>query len=276
MARVWQMRRAPGKAGAVALGAAVAPRAAVYSGHRKKETCVSAKPLVILQHDPDDPPAGIGTALSALGVPFEVRRLHEGDALPAWPLEAAGFISLGGAMHVHETHRHAFLAAEVKLLRRVIHAGGPVWGVCLGAQLVAQAAGGDVYKLKTPEVGWVSVEKEADDPLLQGVSSPFTAFCWHEYACTVPTTSHLIASSAQGVQVFRAGGRAWATQFHPELDAVTAPHWVEDAAEKHAHLGEEWRRSLREDTEKNLTANAVLCRRITENFVLASGLPHGA
>ena len=233
---------------------------------------MTAKPLVILQHEPDAPPAGIGTALEALGVPYEVRHLYKGDALPQWPHEIGGLIVLGGAMHVHQTREHAFLAAEVKLLRHVIHDGGPVWGVCLGAQLVAQAAGGDVYKLKQPEVGWITVEKVADDPLLHGISSPFTAFSWHEYACTVPTTSHLVASSEHGVQVLRAGGKAWATQFHPEVDASIASHWVDDAASNYSRLGEAWARQLREDTEKNLPGNASLCRTLTENFVLSTGL----
>ena len=268
--RVWQTRRVPGKAAACA---AASPRPQrVYSNHSGKETIVSAKPLVILQHDPDDPAAGIATALEGLGVSFEVRRLYEGDPLPEWPYGLAGIIALGGAMHAHQTSQYPFLAPEIKLLRHVIHDGGPVWGVCLGAQLVAEAAGGDVYKLKTPEVGWVSVEKEVDDPLLNGVSSPFTAFCWHEYACTVPTTSHLIASGPQGVQAFRAGGRAWATQFHPEVDATTIPHWVDDAAKAYSRLGEDWARRLREDTEKNLVANSALCRTLTENFVVNSGL----
>lgn len=234
---------------------------------------MSAKHLVLLQHDPDDPPAGIATALTALGVPFEVRRLYDGDALPVWPDEAAGFISLGGFMHTSQTRQYPFLADEVKLLRHVIHQGGPVWGVCLGAQLVAEAAGGDVFKLKTPEVGWVTVEKESDDPILHGISSPFTAFCWHQYACAVPTTSHLIATSDQGVQVFRAGGRAWATQFHPELDVTIAPHWVEDAASAYAkQRGEDWHYRLRKETEEHLAANARLCHQITENFVVNSGL----
>lgn len=232
---------------------------------------MSANPLVILQHDADDPPAGIATALSALGVRFEVRRLYDGDGLPA-PHEAAGVISLGGAMHAHETHKHPFLDDEVKLLRHLIHDGAAVWGVCLGAQLVALAAGGDVFKLKTPEIGWVSIEKEVDDPILHNVSSPFTAFCWHEYACTVPTTSHLVASSAAGVQVFRAGGNAWATQFHPEIDASIAPHWVDDAVTRLKHVDEAWPAKLRNDTEDNLPAAAALCRQLTENFVVHCGL----
>ncbi|HEY5386404.1 MAG TPA: type 1 glutamine amidotransferase [Thermoleophilia bacterium] len=230
------------------------------------------KPLVILQHEPDDPPGSIGVALRDLRVPFEVRRLNEGDALPEWPHETSGIIALGGSMHVTQTREHPYLAAEIKLMRRIVHQGGPVWGVCLGAQLLAIAAGGDVYKRKTPEVGWVSIERVADDPLLRGVSSPFFAFDWHEYSCSVPATSHLIARTGSGVQAFRAGGRAWATQFHPEVDATMAPHWVRDAAKEHHEQGKDWIDRLQADTDRYLPAYPSFCRTLTENFVLASGL----
>jgi GMP synthase (glutamine-hydrolysing) len=230
------------------------------------------KPLVILQHEPDDPPGSIGVALRDLGVPFEIRHLDEGDALPEWPREAAGIIALGGSMHVTQTKEHPFLADEIKLMRRIVHEGGPVWGVCLGAQLLALAAGGDVYKRKTPEVGWVSIEKVADDPLLHGISSPFIAFSWHAYSCSVPATSHLIARKGDGVQVFRAGGKAWATQFHPEVDASMAPHWVEDAAKEHHEQGKEWIDQLHADTVRHLPAYPSFCRTLTENFVRASDL----
>jgi len=230
------------------------------------------KPLVILQHEPDDPPGSIAVALRNLGVPFEVRHLDKGDALPEWPHETSGIIALGGSMHVTQTREHPFLAGEIKLMRRIVHEGGPVWGVCLGAQLLALAAGGDVYRRQTPEVGWVSIEKVADDPLLRGISSPFVAFNWHEYSCSVPATSHLIARKGDGAQAFRAGGRAWATQFHPEVDAVMAPHWVEDAAKEHHEQGQDWIEQLHADTETYLPAYPSFCRTLTENFVLTCGL----
>ena len=230
------------------------------------------KPLVILQHEPDDPPGSIAVALRDLGIPFEVRRLDEGDDVPEWPQEASGIIALGGSMHVTQTREHPFLAGEVRLMRRIVHAGGPVWGVCLGAQLLAIASGGDVYRRKKPEVGWVSIEKVADDPLLRGISSPFVAFSWHAYSCNVPATSHLIARKGNGVQAFRAGGRAWATQFHPEVDDAMAPHWVRDAAKEHHEQGKEWIDQLRADTATYLPAYPSFCRTLTENFVLASGL----
>jgi GMP synthase (glutamine-hydrolysing) len=230
------------------------------------------KPIVVLQHEPDDPPGGVGATLEDLGVLYEVRRLDLGDALPRWPQETSGIIALGGAMHPTETREHRFLEDEIKLMRRIVHEGGPVWGICLGAELLTIACGGDVYKLKRPELGWVTIEKLVDDPLLNGIWSPFTAFNWHSYGCRVPSTSHLVAEHDGVVQVFRAGGRAWATQFHPEIDAAMAPHWVVDAVREHPELGAGLGERLRAETEQHLPGNASFCRRLTENFVLTSGL----
>ena len=155
-------------------------------------------------------------------------------------------------MHVTQTKDYPFLAEEIKLMRRMVHEGGPVWGICLGAQLLAIAAGGDAYQRKHPEVGWTTIEKVADDPLLHGISSPFVAFNWHEYSCKLPPTAHLVATCGDGVQVFRAGGRAWGTQFHPEVDAEMAPHWVRDAVKEQKHLGAGFEEQLRAETDERL------------------------
>ena len=230
------------------------------------------KPLTIVQHEPDDPPGSIAVALKELKVPFEVRRVDLNEGLPVWPDETSGIISLGGAMHATQTHDYPFLADEIKLMRRMVHEGAPVWGICLGAQLLAIAAGGDAYRRKHPEVGWTSIEKVADDPLLHRISSPFVAFNWHEYSCKLSPTSHLVAVCGEGVQVFRAGGRAWGTQFHPEVDAEMAPHWVRDAVKEQKHLGEAFADKLRSETDERLPAYPAFCRRITENFVVNAGL----
>ena len=74
------------------------------------------------------------------------------------------------------------------------------------------------------------------------------------------------------MQVFRAGGRAWGTQFHPEVDAEMAPHWVRDAVKEQKHLGESFAEKLRAETDERLPAYPAFCRRITENFVVNAGL----
>jgi GMP synthase-like glutamine amidotransferase len=230
------------------------------------------QPLTILQHEPDDPPGSIAVALEEFGVPYVVCRLDQGDELPAWPGGTSGIISLGGAMHVTDTHKHPFLADEMHLMRRMVHEGAPVWGICLGAQLLAIASGGDAFRRKRPEVGWTKIEKVHDDPILHGITSPFVAFNWHEYSCKLSPTSHLVARCGDGVQVFRTGGRSWGTQFHPEVDADMAPHWVSDAIKEQKHLGDAFAEELRAETEARLPGYPAFCRQLTENFLHTSGL----
>ena len=229
------------------------------------------KPVVILQHEPDDPPGSLRIALRALKVPYDIRRLDHGDPVPAAD-ELSALIALGGAMHVTQTREFPFLEAEKQLMRRMVQAGAPVWGICLGAQVLTEAVGGEVYKRERPEIGWVSIEKVADDPLLRGISSPFVAFGWHEYSCKLPPTAQLVAENAAGVQVFRAGGRSWATQFHPEVDAAMAPHWVDDAVKEHGEQGAEFVARLHDDTAKLLPGYPAFCQRLVHNFLDASGL----
>jgi GMP synthase-like glutamine amidotransferase len=264
MASVLQTARRDGKTARAA--------GAVYSGISAEELFMSQKPLTIVQHEPDDPPGSIAVALGELGVPFEVRRVDLGDDLPASPHATAGLISLGGAINVDQQRKYPFLTDEIRLMRQMVHEGAPIWGICLGAQLLAEASGGAVFKRAQPEVGWTAIEKVVDDPLLRGVSSPFVAFNWHAYSCKLSPTSHLIARCGQGVQVFRAGGRAWGTQFHPEVDAEMAPHWVRDAAQEMKHLGPGFAEDLRRETEERLPDYPAFCRRLTENFLLASNL----
>lgn len=230
------------------------------------------KPIVILQHEPDDPPATVAEALADLRVPFEVRRLDLGDALPRFPDETSGLIVMGGSMHVHQGDDYPFLEAEKTYLRTLLKHSAPVWGICLGAQLLALAAGGQVYERPVPEIGWVEIEKTLDDPLLYGVGSPFVAFEWHLYSFTLPPFAEVVAERDDGLQVFRAGGRAWGTQFHPEVDADMIERWIADEAKDLDRRFPGLAEKMRAETPARLPANAAFCRRLTENFLLTSGL----
>ena len=230
------------------------------------------RPIVILQHEPDDPPATVARVLEDLGVAFEVRRLDEGAALPAYPDETSGLIVMGGSMHVHQGDAYPFLEAEKVYLRTLLKHSAPIWGICLGAQLLTLAAGGEVYERRVPEIGWTSIEKTLDDPLLHGSGSPFVAFEWHLYSCKLPPFGQLVAERADGLQVFRAGGRAWGTQFHPEVDADMIEHWIADEAKDLEHRFPGLADAMRNETPSRLAANDAFCRRLTTNFLLTSGL----
>ncbi len=244
----------------------------VYLTSYEREETVAIKPLVLLQHEEENPPGEIGAALERVSMPFEVRRLDRGDALPVWPDEACGIISIGGARTLEQLRELPHYAEEKQLMQTIVRQGGPLWGVCLGAQLLTLACGGQVWRSQRAPVGWVRVQKVLEDPLLERVSSPFPAFSWRKLACSEPLTARRVASSDETPWVFRVGGRAWGIQFHPEITAELAERWLADILEEEGDAGDEFVAQLTVDTEQYLPINARFCQTLTENFVYASGL----
>lgn len=150
---------------------------------------------------------------------------------PPRPLEDyAALIVLGGDQNVCEQDRYPYLTDELALLRDWLPGGRPVLGVCLGAQLLAQAAGGEVVRATSRELGWLDVDvlpAAATDPLLAFAPARVTALQWHTYAVEPPPGATLLASSPVCPQAFRLGD-AWGVQFHPEVDAAILAGWLGD------------------------------------------------
>jgi GMP synthase (glutamine-hydrolysing) len=107
----------------------------------------------------------------------------------------------------------------------------PVLGVCLGAQLLAAAAGSEVHRVEAPEIGWLEVERlpAGDaDPVAGALPERFTAFQWHSYACRLPAGAVELARSPVCAQAFMLGGSAWGVQFHPEVTPDILEEWIGD------------------------------------------------
>ena len=140
-------------------------------------------------------------------------------------------LTFGGAMHPDQDDEYSWLATERKLLAGLIERGVPTLGVCLGSELVAQAARGNTARMPDPEIGWyeVAVTDEGErDPLLASLSSAFDAFQWHSYECLPADGAVELARSAAGLAAFRIGERAWGIQFHAEVTAADLEHWIRD------------------------------------------------
>ena len=153
--------------------------------------------------------------------------------LPAPPPNGFGaMLVLGGAMHLDEEQEHAWLRSEKELLREFLARGTPALGVCLGAQLLAEVAGGRVARSARPEIGWTPVEvtpAAAGDALLARVPPRFESFQWHSYEVYAPPTAVALARSARCLQAFRLGEAPWwGIQFHAEATAETIAGWIAD------------------------------------------------
>jgi GMP synthase (glutamine-hydrolysing) len=138
----------------------------------------------------------------------------------------------GGPMNVDEEHEHAWLRAEKRFLRELLERGTPTLGVCLGSQLVAEAAGGEVWRADRPEIGWHEIEltpEGAADPLLGVLPERFESFQYHHYEWLEPPGGVTLARSALALQAFRLGNRpVWGLQFHPEVTEPDLRSWFDD------------------------------------------------
>ncbi len=102
----------------------------------------------------------------------------------------------------------------------------PFMGCCYGLGILAHHLNGDVSKAQFGEPVGPSVctamPDAAQDPLLEGLAPEFEVFVGHKEAVQSlpPATVHLLSSAPCPIQMIRYGQNVYATQFHPEADAV--------------------------------------------------------
>jgi GMP synthase (glutamine-hydrolysing) len=168
-----------------------------------------------------------GPALRDAGAELDERFLRAGDPLPA-PGDADGILVLGG----EQTAPDPALADQAALLRDATAQGVPVLGVCLGAQLLAHAHGGEVRKLARRHLDWLELRPlpAADgDPVLGSLPPDAAGVHWNEDGFALPPGAvELLRSPAGTGEGFRIGERSWGVQFHPELDGPAIDDWYAD------------------------------------------------
>jgi GMP synthase (glutamine-hydrolysing) len=176
--------------------------------------------VLVIQHAAPETPGILGDVLRGRRIPIEVVHTHEGAAVPGSVAGRRGLVVMGGPMGVYEQSIHPHLGDEIRLIRAALDAEIPVFGVCLGSQLLAAALGARVAPA-TREIGWFPVEltgAAAGDSLWNGIETPFTPFHWHGDAFDLPPGAvHLARSERTPLQAFSFGGRAYGTLFHLEV-----------------------------------------------------------
>ena len=173
----------------------------------------------------------LGDALVAAGVHLRMCRVYAGDPVPAGCEGLSGLVVMGGPMSAASDQDFPTRQAELLLLQRALGIGLPVLGICLGAQLLALAAGGRVFPgARGPEIGWGDVDltpAAADDALLSDLPGRMRVLHWHGDTFDLPPgAQHLASSAVYPQQAFRMGACAWGLQFHLEVDSPTVEGFV--------------------------------------------------
>ena len=185
--------------------------------------------ILVLQHAGCEPPGVYEDELRERRIPLHRVLLDEGQELPDWR-PYAGILVMGGAMGADEEHIHPWLAAEKRLIAEAVGAGRPYWGVCLGAQLLASSLGARVLSGPRPELGVLPVQLTAEaaaDPVFADAPPSFATLQWHGDTYELPAGAVQLARSDLYEQQAFAVGRAYALQFHLEVDGPLAASWME-------------------------------------------------
>lgn len=200
--------------------------------------------VLVVEHQKNAGLGQLAPRLRANGLELVTVGPDTGESVPGSLDGFDALIVLGGAMGPTEDERAPWLPATRSLITEAIDSETPMLGICLGAQLLATAAGGHVRTMPAgPEVGLCKVEfaeSASADPVFGGIASstlPVVQWHWLE-ADTLPLNTEVLASSdACANQAFRVGSTAWGVQFHPEALGPTASDWVDEDPDSLDELG---------------------------------------
>jgi GMP synthase (glutamine-hydrolysing) len=165
-------------------------------------------------------------------------------------------VVLGGPIGVYESDAYPFLVAETKLVEKRLRADKPIVGICLGAQIMAQALGARVYPSGVKEIGWAPVAlTDAGRQSCLAALDKTPLLHWHGDTFDLPNGAMLLASSSMVQhQAYSFGRGALALQFHVEVKGRDLEKWfighaAEIAASKSVSVT-----GLRADTARHAAA----------------------
>lgn len=192
-----------------------------------------SRPVALVVHHGRSRPGRVATVLA--------RRNHRlkrccpalGQPLPD-PATLAGAVVFGGPMSANDDHTLPYLGEEMRWIDRLLAAGTPYFGVCLGAQLMARCLGARVapHDEGMMEIGYWPIQ-----PTNRGahvIDALSHVYHWHGEGFDLPDGAELLATGATfRNQAMRFGPNAYGVQFHPEVTREILSWWTTEA---HDHL----------------------------------------
>lgn len=185
------------------------------------------KPIAIFRHFPPEGPGYFAEFLSRHGIPWELIRIDQGDAVPRNARDYSGLVFMGGPMSVNDDL--PWILFVLPLIRDAVAHDVPLLGHCLGGQLISKALGGVVSKNPVKEIGWGKVEV-ADNATARewfGDIRSFDSFHWHGETFSLPQGAVPLLSGAYCANQAYAIGKHLALQCHIEMTEPMIRDWCE-------------------------------------------------
>jgi len=213
---------------------------------------------LILQHEDPTPPGHVTGWLAEHDAGVETLRIDIDDR-EVDPTRYDLIVSLGSEFAAFDDSK-PFVPREARLMRAAIDADVPVLGLCFGGQMLARALGGEVFRGKESEIGWLPIRSRDPELVPDG---PW--FQWHFDSFTVPPGATLVAESDVGPQAFVAG-RSLGLQFHPEVTTEIMDDWVREYRHELDADGVD-PDALLEETKRRATESRRMAWQLLERFL---------
>ena len=161
---------------------------------------------------------------------YEVSYFDAGiDLFDTATLSAADLVViLGGPIGVYDTDRYPFLAGERAALETRLTLGKPTLGMCLGAQLIAQALGAEVISTGRVEIGYslLTLTDQGHASVLAGLES-VPVLHWHGDEFDIPLGRHVSrVRLVSQIRPFPSGSQILGLQFHLEAEHTEIERWL--------------------------------------------------
>jgi len=187
-----------------------------------------------LQHVPFETPGNIEAWIKQSGHSISFTYFFNNVHLPALK-DFDVLVIMGGPMSVHDENDYPWLKKEKEFISATIRENKKILGICLGAQLIAEALGAKVFNNKEKEIGFMPVHfiKDAvQNDLFKNFNEDETVFHWHGETFDLPRGAVLIASTQACInQAYSIGDKIIGLQFHLEV----TPEIVKDMVKQEGH-----------------------------------------
>ncbi len=236
------------------------------------------KRVLLIQHESFEALGTLDPVLKREGIRIRyVNFERTPEAIPSLE-NYEGLILMGGYMGVYESHVYQHLKVEMKLIEEALKRNMPIFGICLGSQILAHVLGAQVRKHREREMGWVPIhltESGKSDPLLSEFKESELVFQSHGDTFDIPSSAeHLAYSELCTGQAFRYGNNVYGLQFHLEIDEPTIHHWLQMPENQKIFDDSKGRfvpEKIEMETRQYLPRSMDLSRKVFQSFLQISG-----
>lgn len=155
--------------------------------------------------------------IGKMHIPYKVKKPYSGECIPDEYYK--GIIISPGEPNICELDKYPFLNNVISFTRHAISKNIPILGICLGHEILAYAAGGEVSRADGLKAGFIEISHNSNW-IFNKIYNPLTVFQYHfNEVVRLPGCAEILAES-EGcrIQAFKIKDKpCFGIQFHPEI-----------------------------------------------------------